>query len=222
MLITYGSTKPLCLIGVAKSVMTQEGLFYLENGYNDPDHIAGLVTVITPEEFLALDDKTVYQYCVVFTLDTVARTNIINILESQQLDCFSYVHHTSVIRNDIAITDVIGHGSFLCSFNTVMMGATIGKHCILETYCLISHYSTLADNVIIHSGTLIAGKTKIGSGCMFNFKAASLNALTICDGVEVGALSTVTKDISVSGRYMGSIARYVGPLIIFQDPGTTG
>jgi UDP-3-O-[3-hydroxymyristoyl] glucosamine N-acyltransferase len=217
MIITYGSNKPLCLIGVAKSVMTQEGLFYLENGYNDPDHTAGPVTVITPDEFLALADKTRYQYCVVFTLDAGARTHIINILESQKLDCFSYVHHTSVIRNDIAITKVIGHGSFLCSFNTVMMGATIGKHCILETYCLISHYSTLADNVIIHSGTLIAGKTTIGSGCIFNFKAASLNALTICNGVEVGALSTVTKDITMPGRYMGSIARYAGPSIVFQE-----
>lgn len=222
MLITYGSNKPLCLIGVAKSVMTQEGLFYLENGYNDPDHTAGPVTVITPEEFLALEDKTVYQYCVVFTLDTIARQNIIDILESQQLDCFSYVHHTSVVRTDVPISEVIGRGSFLCSFNTVMMGATIGKHCILETYCLISHYSKLHNNVIVHSGTMIAGKTVVGNGCMFNFKSATLNALTICDGVEVGALSTVTKDILAPGRYMGSIARYVGPLIEFKDPGTTG
>ena len=94
--------------------------------------------------------------------------------------------------------------------STVLLNATIGNHCLIEAYCLLSHYSELKDNVFLHSGTMIAGRTIIGNHCMLNFKSAVLDKISICDNVEIGAISTVTKDITVPGRYIGSIARYVG------------
>jgi UDP-3-O-[3-hydroxymyristoyl] glucosamine N-acyltransferase len=62
----------------------------------------------------------------------------------------------------------------------------------------------------LHSGVAIAGKTTVGENCTFKFKSSVLNNVNITDNVTVGALSNVTKDITKSGRYLGSIARYVG------------
>ncbi len=139
-----------------------------------------------------------------------------------QLDCFSGVHDTAVIHSsniknlsNKEAFDIIGRGTIISPFSSVMINAKLGNHCILETYCLVSHYCNIGNNVIMHSGTMIAGRTTIGNNCEFNFKSAALNALNICDDVEVGAISTITKDITVPGRYLGSVARYAGERIPF-------
>jgi len=82
---------------------------------------------------------------------------------------------------------------------------------------LIAHYSELQDNVIIHAGSMIAGKTTVGSNTVFQFKASALPGLTICQNVEVGATSTVTKNISDSGLYLGTPARRVGARREFKE-----
>lgn len=215
MLIT-ASNKPLRIIGIANSTITQEVLSFL------PAQTTIDYMLITPTEFLALPNKRDYQYLVFFTLDFELRKAIIDIIETMQLECFSGVHETAVIYADIAnlscreVFDIIGHGTIISPFSSVMLNAKLGNHCILETYCLVSHYCTIGNNVIMHSGTMIAGKTIVGDNCEFNFKSAALNALSICSNVEVGAISTVTKDITVPGRYIGSVARHVGERIPFD------
>lgn len=215
MIITY-SDKPLCVIGVAKSTITQEVLSFLPAETNKP------VELITPNEFISLSNKQDYQYLVFFTLDRELRKHIIDIIETQELDCFSIVHDTVVIYTDLKkltkeeMALVIGHGTVVSPFSSVMVNASVGKHCIIETYCLVSHYCSIGNNVILHSGTMIAGRTQIGNNCEFNFKSTVLNALHICDDVEVGAVSAVTKDITIPGRYIGSVARYVSERIPFD------
>jgi NDP-sugar pyrophosphorylase family protein len=215
MIITY-SNKPLRVIGISESTITQEVLSFL------PTETDSEFALITPDEFLTLTNKQDYQYLVFFTLDRELRKQIIDIIESQELDCFSVVHDTVIVYKDLKQLNkeemklVIGHGTVISPFSSVMVNATVGKHCIIETYCLVSHYCTLGNNVILHSGTMIAGRTNIGNNCELNFKSTVLNALNICDDVEVGAVSAVTKDITVSGRYIGTIARYVGERIPFS------
>jgi UDP-3-O-[3-hydroxymyristoyl] glucosamine N-acyltransferase len=68
----------------------------------------------------------------------------------------------------------------------------------------------MGKNSIIHAGTLIAGKTTIGENCTFGFKSSAINKINIVDNVNVGAFSNITKDITKSGKYVGTIARYVG------------
>jgi len=57
---------------------------------------------------------------------------------------------------------------------------------------------------------MIAGKTTIGPNCVFNFKSAALNGLSICGDIELGACSVITKDTDIPGYYLGSVARRVG------------
>jgi acetyltransferase-like isoleucine patch superfamily enzyme len=211
-MIITNSTKPIRVIGYAESTITQEGMHFF------PKDWSGEIGLITPEEFLVLPNKDDYQYMVYFTLDIELRIKIIDIIETMKLDCFSYVNDTVTAYVDRdQLSKIIGHGSVVMLHSSVLLHSKIGKHCIVETYCLVSHYCELGDNVILHSGTMIAGRTKIGSNSVFNFKSATLNGLTICDNVEVGALSTVTKNITQSGKYVGTIARYVGERVGFNQ-----
>jgi acyl-[acyl carrier protein]--UDP-N-acetylglucosamine O-acyltransferase len=215
-MILTKSNKPLCVIGIAQSTITQEGLYFF------PKYWKGEIILRTPEEFIEMSNKDDYQYLVFFTLDVEKRIKIINLIENMKLDCFSVIHETVVIYKDLQTTpidellEIVGHGTVISPYSTVLINSKIGKHCLIETYCLVSHYVELGDNVILHSGTMIAGRTKIGENSVFNFKSSALNALSICAGTEVGAMSNVTKDITVPGRYIGTIARYAGDKLEFK------
>lgn len=202
--------KTIALIGFPNSTLTQEAHYYMSQ------ECTGSIIIISPEEFEALPDRTIYQYGVAFTLDNTRRNEIINIVEKENLDCIRYVHDTVVCYTK-DVESIIGRGSFIAPYSTVLLGAKIGKHCIIETYCLVSHYSELADNVIMHSGSLIAGKTYIGSDTVFQFKSTVLPGLTICGNVEVGATGSITKNIDQPGLYVGTPARRIGDRRIFKE-----
>jgi len=201
--------KPICLIGYAPSTLTQEAYHFMSQEHS------GQVFILEPEQFVDLDNKDQFQYGVAFTLDQELRKHIIDMVDRQNLDCIRYVHDTVVCYNP-DVSAVVGRGSFVSPFSTILLGSQIGDHCIVETYCLIAHYSKLGNNVQLHSGTMIAGRTQVGNDSVFNFRSSALNALTLCDGIEVGAVSTVTKNLERPGRYVGSPARYVGEIKEFK------
>jgi carbonic anhydrase/acetyltransferase-like protein (isoleucine patch superfamily) len=192
--------KPICLIGFDNSTITQEAWYFISKEFS------GEMIILSPDEFLDFGDKDQYQYIVAFTLDTEKRKYIINVLTELNLDSPIYVHDSVVCYTD-DISTIIGKGTFIAPNSTVLLGSKIGKYCVIETYCLVSHYVTLSDNVILHSGTMIAGKTAIGPNCIFNFKSAALNGLSICGDIELGACSVITKDTDIPGYYLGSVAR---------------
>jgi len=202
--------KTICLIGFPASTITQEAEYFMSKETKNN------IIVISPEDFLEMNDKESYQFGVAFTLDIELRKKIIGIIKELNLDCITYIHDSVVCYTD-DIASVVGKGSFIAPHSTVLMGAKIGEHCIIETYCLISHYAELKNNVILHSGSMIAGKTTIGENSMFNFKAAALNALNIGCDIEVGAASTVTKSISEPGVYIGTPARRLRDRFDFKD-----
>jgi UDP-3-O-[3-hydroxymyristoyl] glucosamine N-acyltransferase len=202
--------KTIALIGFANSTLTQEAHHYMSLEHT------GDIIIISPDEFLSLPNRAEYQYGVAFTLDTAKRAEIINVVESENLDCIRYIHDTVVCYNK-DIESVIGRGSFVAPYSTILLNARIGNHCIVEAYCLIAHYSELKDNVIVHAGSMIAGKTTVGSNTVFQFKASALPGLTICENVEVGATSTITKDIAQGGVYLGTPARRVGDRREFKE-----
>jgi acetyltransferase-like isoleucine patch superfamily enzyme len=215
-MILKKNDKPLRMIGIPQSTLSQEGTHFIEK------ECIGDFKMITPSEFLSLENKHDYQYLAMFSLNIKERLDVLNVLDSEQLDCFTYIHDSVIIYKDLKnmpweeAIQVVGYNCFLAPMSSILLNSKIGNHCLIETYCLISHYSELKDNVFLHSGTMIAGRTIIGKNCMFNFKSATLNKLTICDDVEVGALSNVTKDITQPGRYIGSVARYAGERISFS------
>ena len=192
--------KPIKIIGYPESSLT-DGAFHwfsLES--------KNKIEIITPEVFQDLENKTDYQYFVGFSLDMNLRKIICDEIDSLKLDCITYIHDSSVIFD----TSKIGKGVFIASSNTILYHSKIQDHCWIESNCLIAHHVEVGKGCIIHAGTLIAGRVIIGEYCTFNFKSSIINNVTITDHVTVGAFSNVTKNITKPGKYVGSIARYIG------------
>lgn len=194
--------KPIKIIGYSESSLTDGALqwFLLET--------KNKIEIISPEAFLNLQNKTSYQYFVAFSLDMNLREKICNIIDDLQLDCITYIHDSCVVFD----TCSIGKGVFIGSYSTIAYHTCIEDHCWIECNCLISHHVNLGKGCIIHGGSSIAGKVQIGQYSTLNFKSSVLNNLSVIDKTEIGAFSNVTKTITKPGRYVGSIARYIGPV----------
>jgi len=192
--------KPIKIIGYPESSLTDGALqwFSLES----KNHIE----IITPETFLDLSSKSDYQYFVAFSLDMNLRKTICDLVDDLDLDCVSYIHDSSVLFD----TCKIGKGVFIGAFSVAVQHCEVQNHCWIECYCLLPHHGKIGKGSIVHGGSLIAGRVTIGEYCTFNFKSSIINNINITDHVTVGAFSNVTKNITKPGRYVGSIARYVG------------
>lgn len=189
--------KPFKVIGYGESTLTQETLLFGKEFVHDD------IAVITPQEFKNIKDKEQFQYFIGFGLDLKERKQTIDLLDDFDCDCVTYVHDTALVFEGAKI----GKGSCIANFSSLMQNSSLGNHCFVETYVLISHETHIGDNCMLHSGTMLAGKTKIGNNCMFNFKSAVINKVDICDNVTVGAFSNVTKNIAKPGIYVGTPAR---------------
>lgn len=198
------------IIGYPESSMTQEFCHYISN------EKINFLEIITPEQFInkTIENLQEFSYMVSFTLSKNLRIEVINRLDNLNLDSAIYLHNTLVFPGDItnaqSIKKVIGQGSFVGPLNFIMLNSTIGKHCVIEASCGISHYVQIGNNVIMHPGVLIAGRSLIGNNCEFNMKSSTLPKIEICDDVCVGALTNVTKHISAPGKYSGTVARRTG------------
>jgi len=193
------NNKDLKIIGYPQSLLTQDSVDVAT------EFIKSKISIVTPAEFLNLEEKNRYQYFPGFGLDLIERKTIIHILDALSLDVVSYIHPTAQVHK----SSKIGRGVIIMNFSTVMQNVKVGDYCIIEMYCLLSHNSSLGSNCIIHSGSTIAGATTIGNNCMFNFKSSSVNCLNICDDAIVGAASTITKNITAAGTYIGTPARKI-------------
>lgn len=192
--------KPIKIIGYPESSLTDGALQWLSLESKNE------ITIITPEAFLNHSDKSDYQYMVGFSLDMNLRKIICDEIDNLGLDCVSYIHDSSLVFD----TCKIGKGVFVGSYSSLGYHSSIEDYCWIECYCLITHHVTIGRGCIIHGYSAIAGRTTIGSGCTFEFKSSATNNINIVDDVTIGAFSNVTKSITKPGRYVGSIARYVG------------
>ena len=192
--------KPIRIIGYPESSIADGALqWFLLESKNE-------IQIITPEVFLDLSDKNNYQYFVGFTLDMKLRKIICELINDLNLDCITYIHDSCVVFD----TCKVGKGVFIGAFSAVLYHSEVEDHCWIESQCLISHHDTIGQGSVIHAGTMIAGRTIIGEYCTLGFKSSVLDKITITDNVTIGGLSNVTKDITKPGRYVGSIARYIG------------
>jgi UDP-3-O-[3-hydroxymyristoyl] glucosamine N-acyltransferase len=195
-----GNDKPIRIIGYPESSMTDGALqWLLLERSND-------LEIITPETFLNHSNKSEYQYLIAFSLDMNLRKTICDEIDNLKLDCITYIHESSLVFD----TCKIGKGVFIGAFSFGGYHSTIEDHCWVECYCMITHHVNIGRGSIIHGGSSIAGRTKIGKNCTFGFKSSAINNINITDNVTIGAFSNVTKPIHKPGRYVGSIARYIG------------
>jgi acetyltransferase-like isoleucine patch superfamily enzyme len=115
----------------------------------------------------------------------------------------------------------IGDGSFVGPFVEIQKGAKIGNRCRVQSHSFICELVTIGDDCFISHGAMFINdlfvtggpasehlwrQTNVGNRVSVGTNATIL-PVTICDGAVIGAGAVVTKDITVSGVYVGNPAR---------------
>lgn len=212
-----GNRKPIMIVGFEQATPTQEISAMVGNEFY------GQWTVIPSEEFFTLQNRDQYQYIVGFSYDYKMRRKIIDVIKQENLDVGTYIHDSVVASVPLKkltteqIYATFGRGTSVGPMTVLGYNAKIGDFCLIDPAVVISHHCTIGENTSLHVGTVAAGRTTIGNNCNLGMKTSVLPKVTVCDDVWTGALTNVTKDITESGRYLGSIARFMGPLPDFFE-----
>ena len=103
----------------------------------------------------------------------------------------------------------IGEGTVVMANAVVNAGTKIGKHCILNTACVVEHENIIEDYVHISVGAKIGGIVKIGYKDWIGIGATVINCVDICENAFVGAGAVVIDDINEAGTYVGVPAKKI-------------
>jgi sugar O-acyltransferase (sialic acid O-acetyltransferase NeuD family) len=163
------------------------------------------INILHPDDFFKGNYQAGTKFMVTVTLDRELRKKLMTELDQQKLPRASYIHPSAIVDS----TAVVEDGTFVGPFSSVFFQAQVGKDCIIGPYSMISHRSALGAGSIVHPGVIVAGSTKIGEHCLLNLRSTVIDKLEICNDVIIGAGSLITKDITVSGNYVGSPARKI-------------
>jgi UDP-3-O-[3-hydroxymyristoyl] glucosamine N-acyltransferase len=97
----------------------------------------------------------------------------------------------------------------LSTLQRAVFGSTIIKRGVkIDSHVNIGHNSYIGEDSVIALGAIIGGSVKIGRSCMIGLGVTIRNGVSICDNVIVGMGSNVVSNITDSGIYMGSPAKF--------------
>ena len=164
------------------------------------------VDIIEPDELLNHGTNIEIPHMVAVTKQMNLRREICDYLDSINCARFTFVHGLAKIERDAEI----GAGSFVGPFSLVASKTVLGKDCMISPYAMISHKSQIGRGSIIQPSAIVAGTTKIGDFCRLNLRSTILDNVTICNDIDLGAGSMITKDICEPGFYVGIPARRRG------------
>ncbi|MGC2353533.1 MAG: acyltransferase, partial [Candidatus Udaeobacter sp.] len=116
----------------------------------------------------------------------------------------------------------IGDNTFVGPFVEIQKGATVGKHCRIQSHSFICELVAIGDDCFVSHGAMFINDlfanggpapkreawqaTRIGNNVSIGTNATIL-PVAICDQVVIGAGAVVTKDIVEPGIYAGNPAR---------------
>lgn len=192
--------KRVGLIGFQIASLVRDIAFFIEQQDSDVS-----TYVIQPNSFLQDAIVSEDEFLVCVSKDMMLRDEIIRHLVNRRCRRYTFIHNSAVIADNVSI----GEGSWIGPFCTLPSDSVIGSDCIMAPYCMVSHLSTVGSGTVMQPHSTIAGSTTVGRCCKLNVRAVVLDHLTLCDFIEVGAASMVTKNLNQPGYYVGLPARRV-------------
>jgi sugar O-acyltransferase (sialic acid O-acetyltransferase NeuD family) len=120
------------------------------------------------------------------------------------LPAVNVIHPAAIVSRHARI----GKGNLLEAFTKVANGATLGVHCIVNSFSAVNHDQVVEDNVLIAGDVSMAGirigaNTIIADGASIGFKRSVGQRCIIGDG------AVVTRDIPDNSVAYGNPARVV-------------
>jgi len=182
----------IIIVGYPQATITNEFRWCLSQEFSGP------ITVVEPKNLYIDNDSA---YLISITKDHSERLSIIDQLSNQSMATF--IHSTAVVHD----TAQIKPGAFVCPFVGVYYNAQIGSCSIIGPNSIIGHHTNLSNNNIVQPGVIIAGSCKLGDNCLLGVRSTIIDKIEICNNVTVAAGALVTKNITESGKYIGSPAR---------------
>lgn len=120
--------------------------------------------------------------------------------ELPDVNWYTAIHPTAVISK---IKTNIGCGTVIMANAVVNPGASIGKHCIINTSAVVEHDNIIEDYVHVSVGAKIAGTVHIGKRTWIGIGATIINNVDIGDDCVIGAGAVVVRNINIKGIYIG-------------------
>lgn len=104
-------------------------------------------------------------------------------------------------------TIVVGYGSIICSNCILTCDIKLGSWSQLNLATTIGHDTETGDFFTTAPGVHISGKVNAGQRVYLGTNSSTVENISICDDVTIGAGACVSKDILESGIYVGIPAR---------------
>lgn len=101
----------------------------------------------------------------------------------------------------------VGYGSVICANCILTCDIQLGMFSQLNLATTIGHDVIAGDFFTTAPGVHISGKVKTGDRVYFGTNSSTVEDISICNDVTVGAAACVAKDIMDSGIYVGVPAK---------------
>jgi sugar O-acyltransferase (sialic acid O-acetyltransferase NeuD family) len=175
------------------SLIGKEVDFFVDDPYSGG--LAKPISSFDPEKYLMM----------IAVGDSIERKRIANSLDSRTR-FFTFIHPTAVISGSGTI---IGEGSFIGPYSILTTNIKIGKHAILNRGNQIGHDCTIGDYFSAMPGAIISGNVDIGDIFYMGTNSSIKEKISVCDGVKLGMGSSLVKDCTQSGTYVGCPAKKI-------------
>ena len=91
----------------------------------------------------------------------------------------------------------------------VNAGASVGRHCIINTAANVEHDVTVADGAHVSTGAMLNGESHVGARAFVGSGAVLAQCVAVGAGSVIGAGSVVTVSLTEPGIYAGNPARLI-------------
>jgi len=128
-----------------------------------------------------------------------------NIIETHGLEVFATLVHPKANLMDPTI--VVGYGSVICANCILTCDIKMGNFAQLNLATTIGHDVQTGDFFTTAPGVHVSGKVIAGDKVYMGTNSSTVEDISICSDVTIGASACVSKDIVESGIYVGVPAR---------------
>ena len=87
----------------------------------------------------------------------------------------------------------------------------IGEGSKIDNHCHFAHNTIIGKNCLILAGFIVGGSSTFGDNCVFAGRVGANGHISVCDGVTIGPVSVISKNITKPGKYGGF------PLVPYKD-----
>jgi sugar O-acyltransferase (sialic acid O-acetyltransferase NeuD family) len=165
--------------------------FIVDEPFATADVVQG-VPVYRDFRVLAADETIQF---VVAIGDPAARARIARIIENAIGARFATVVHPSAL---IGGSVSVGVGSMVMGLTSLTTECRLGRHVLINPGCTVAHDNVIEDFATLSPGVNLAGRVRVGEGCLLGIGACVVPDINLGRWSVVGAAACVIRDVAAN------------------------